>query len=112
MGIILKARTVLEKKVLLQLCYSFVTPYLIYCLKIWGNAYDIHIQPLITTQKRLLELLIFRHTALIHILFKHLNVLPFKKLLFLWIGLQLFKNEYDQLPAALNMFFLLKYICA
>ena len=58
MGIILKARKVLKKKVLLQLYHSFVTPYLIYCLKIWGNASDIHLQPLITTQK-MLELLLF-----------------------------------------------------
>ena len=48
MGIILKARKVLKKKVLLQLYHSIVTPYLIYCLEIWGNAYDIHPQPLIT----------------------------------------------------------------
>ena len=34
MGIILKARKVLKKKVLLQLYHSFVTPYLIYCLEI------------------------------------------------------------------------------
>ena len=51
-GIILKARKVLKKKVLLQLYHSFVTPYLIYCLEIWGNASDIHLQPLITTQKK------------------------------------------------------------
>ena len=31
MGIILKARKVLKKKVLLQLYHSSVTPYLIYC---------------------------------------------------------------------------------
>ena len=52
MGIILKARKVLKKKVLLQLYHSFVTPYLIYCLEIWGNASDIHIQPLITTTQK------------------------------------------------------------
>ena len=47
MGIILNARKVLKKKVLLQLYHSFVTPYLIY----WRNASDIHLQP----QKKLLE---------------------------------------------------------
>ena len=51
MGIILKARKVLKKKVLFQLYHSFVTPYLIYCLEIWGNSSDIHLQPLITTSK-------------------------------------------------------------
>ena len=34
MGIILKARKVMKKKVLLQLYYSCVTPYLIHCLEI------------------------------------------------------------------------------
>ena len=42
MGIILKARKVLKRKVLLQLYHSFVIPYLIYCVEIWGNASDIH----------------------------------------------------------------------
>ena len=69
MGSILKARKVLKKKVLLQLYHSFVTPYLIYCLEIWGNASDIHLQPLITTQKKMLELFLFRHTALIQIFY-------------------------------------------
>ena len=74
MGIILKARKVLKKKVLLQLYHSFVTPYLIYCLEIWGNASDIHLQPLITTQKKLLELLLFRHTALIQIFYLNISM--------------------------------------
>ena len=51
MGIILKARKVLKKKVLLQLYHSCVTPYLIYCLEIWGNESEKHLQPLITTPK-------------------------------------------------------------
>ena len=46
-----------------------------------------------------------------NILFKHLNVLPFKKLLFLRIGLQMFKYEYGQLPDALNMFLLRIDLC-
>ena len=84
MGIILKARKVLKKKVLLQLYYSFVTPYLIYCLEIWGNASDIHLQPLITTQKKLLELLLFSsYCSHTNILFKDHNVLSFKSYFFL-----------------------------
>ena len=106
MGIILKARKVLKKKVLLQLYHSFVTPYLIYCLEIWGNASDIHLQPLITTHKKIGRIITFSsYCSHTNILFKHLNVLPFKKILFLRIGLQMFKYEYGQLPDALNMFF-------
>ena len=61
--------------------------------------------------KKLLELLLFRHTALIQIFYLHLNVPPFKKLLFLGIGLQMFKYEYGQLPDALNMFFVRIDLC-
>ena len=86
-----------------------MTPYLIYCLEIWGNASDIHLRPLITTPKKLLELLLFRHTALIQIFYLNISMsFPSKKLLFLRIGLQMFKYEYGQLPDALNMFFLLR----
>ena len=90
MGIILKARKVLKKKVLLQLYHSCVTPYLIYCLEIGGNASDIHLQPLITTQKKNVRIITFSsYCSHTNILFKHPNVLPFKKLLFLRIGLQM-----------------------
>ena len=53
MGSILKARKVLKRKVLLQLYHSFVIPYLIYCVEIWGNASDIYLHQLITTQKKI-----------------------------------------------------------
>ena len=79
MGIILKARNVLKNMVLLQIYHSFVTPYLIYCLEIWGNASDIHQQPHITTQI-FLELLLFRHTALIQIFYLNISMsFPSKK---------------------------------
>ena len=43
--------------------------------------------------------------CLISLIIIYLNVLPFKKLPFLRIGLQMFKYEYGQLPDALNIFF-------
>ena len=46
-----------------------------------------------------------------NILFKHLNVLPVKKLRFLRIGLQRFKYEYYQLPDALNIVLLRIDLC-
>ena len=80
MGIILKARKVLKKKVSLQLYHSFVTPYLIYCLEIWGNASDIHLQPLITTHTKIVRIITFSsYCSHTNSLFKHLNVIPFKK---------------------------------
>ena len=82
-----------------------MTPYLVYCLKIWENASDINLQPLITTHKQFLKLLLFRHTALIHTFYLIISMsFPSKKLLFLRIGLKC-KYEYGQLPYAINMFF-------
>ena len=37
-GVIIKARKVLEKESLISLYYSFIYPYLIYCNQIWGSA--------------------------------------------------------------------------
>ena len=65
MGIILKNRKVLKRKVLLQLYHSFVIPYLIYCVEIWGNASDIHLhQPYYNTEKNCSKLLHSPHILL------------------------------------------------
>ena len=45
LDIIFKARAVLDQQCLLTLYNSFVYPYLIYCIKIWGTASQIHLQP-------------------------------------------------------------------
>ena len=52
-GIILRARKFFNKSALLKLYNFFALPYLIYCVKIWGNAFEIHILPIITLKKKL-----------------------------------------------------------
>ena len=52
LGIIIKARKNLNRKVLVNLYNTFVFPYLIYCIEIWGNACDTHLDPLIKLQKK------------------------------------------------------------
>ena len=46
-GIILKTRNFLNKNTLRNLYYTFIYPYLIYCIEIWGNTNAIHLDPLI-----------------------------------------------------------------
>ena len=41
LGIIFKARTDLDQHFLRTLCNSFVYPYLIYCIEIWGHSMSI-----------------------------------------------------------------------
>ena len=56
-GILCKARKVLNISTLVTLYNSFVYPYLTYGVEVWGNAYDIHIESLITLQKRIIRII-------------------------------------------------------
>ena len=57
--------------------------------------------------KKMVNIIIFSsYCSHTNILFKHLNIFPFKNLLYLRIGLQIFRYKYGQLPDALNMFLL------
>ena len=42
-GIIIKARKYLNRKSLLDLYHAFVYPYLTYCIEVWGNMSNVHI---------------------------------------------------------------------
>ena len=106
MGILLKARKVLKIKALLQLYNSFVFPYLIYCSEVWGNASDIHLQPLIILQKKFIIIISFsRYNAPSKLLFQQYNILPLKKLVFQRLGLQLYKYEFGIIPIPLRSSF-------
>ena len=51
-GIILKARKLFDQETLLTLYYTFVYPYLNYCIHVWGKAYNVHIHDLIVLQNK------------------------------------------------------------
>ena len=79
-GIIHKTRSFLNKHTLRNLYFTFIYPYLIYCVEIWGNTNDIHLKPIVKMQKKSLRAITFSHyldsTAP---LFKSQNILNFKK---------------------------------
>ena len=45
-GVIIKARKVFDKTTLLSIYNSLILPYIAYCIHIWGNAYQTHLQKL------------------------------------------------------------------
>ena len=49
-GILYRARQFLDKKCLYNLYYSYVYPYLIYCIEVWGSACQTHLHPLFLAQ--------------------------------------------------------------
>ena len=58
-GLFYKMRQYLERKALINLYYTLVFPYLIYCNEVWGNASAVHLEPIITIQKRAIRTITF-----------------------------------------------------
>ena len=60
-GILIKIRPYLDKVTLRNLYFTFVYPYLIYCVEVWGNACDTHLEPIIKIQKKCVRVITFSH---------------------------------------------------
>ena len=106
-GIINKVRNFVDKQTLRNLYFTFVYPYLIYCIEIWGNTNDTHLNPIILVQKKCIRAITFSHylesTAP---LFKKLNILNFKNLVTQRISLLMFKHHLGILPHPINTLFM------
>ena len=62
--ILIKARNYLIIIILVNLYYTFVYPYLIYCVEIWGHACNIYLDPLVELQKIILRIMKFSDLTL------------------------------------------------
>ena len=60
-GIIFKIRNFLDKHILRNMYFTFIYPYLIYCVEIWGNTNETHLKTLIQIQKRSIRTITFSH---------------------------------------------------
>ena len=79
--------------------HSFVFPYLIYCIEIWGNASAIHLEPLIKIQKKGIWAITFSDfSAPSEPLFQRTNILNFDKLVFQRSCLMMFKHHIGVFP--------------
>ena len=75
-GIIHKTRNFLNDKTLRNLYFTFIYPYLIYCIEIWGNKSEIHLNPIVKIQKKSIRTITFSHyQAHTARLYKKLNIL-------------------------------------
>jgi len=102
-GIIYKARRVLSKKSLVNLYHSYIFPYLIYCIEVWGCAAKTHLHPLFLTQKKIVRLITFSpYLAHTEPIFHNLLILPLDKLIFHRIGILMYKLSNGMLPEVLN----------
>ena len=102
-GIMLKARNYLKRNALVNLYYSFIYPYLIYCIEAWGNAINCYLKQLYLIQKKVIRMIAFANynTPSIDI-FKNLIILPLYKLVVDRIGIMMLKYANNLLPPALH----------
>ena len=105
-GILCKVQHYLDQQTLHNLYYTFVYPYLIYGVEIWGNACNSYIDPLIKLQKKCLRIITFsNYLAHTEPLFQKLEILSYKKLVIHRIAMLMYKNSKEIVPIAIHMLF-------
>ena len=107
-GIIHKTRNFLDRNTLRNLYFTFIYPYLIYCIEIWGNSNDSHLNPIIKIQKKGIRAISFAHYLdPTSPLFRRLNILNLKKIVIQRIDLLMYKYTKGILPHPINNLFAL-----
>ena len=81
-SILYKIQRFLDMKTLIQMYHSFVFPYLIYCVEIWGHASAIQLDPLKKFKRKVFQQQLSEFSALSEPLFQRSNILNFDKLIF------------------------------
>ena len=106
-GVICKARKVLNSKILRNLYYTFIYPHLVYCNIVWGLACPTHLKRLLLKQKRAIRIIcgVPRDTASAP-LFKKLNILNIYDLNKLRLAIFSYKIYNSMLPAVMNSHFM------
>jgi hypothetical protein len=94
------------KKYLIQLYYSFIFPYLIYCNVIWGNAAATTIWPIFRLQKIALRLITNTkrgHSTKIHSI--NLRLLRVPEIYTYSVTIFMYKYTHQMMPINLNSLF-------
>ena len=105
-GILSRARQLLNKQTLRQLYYSFLYPYLSYCNIIWGNASDNILCPIFRTQKRairIIENIKRRNTT--KLAFQSLKLLRLPEIYTFSVLLFVYKFKNGLLPHTFDSFY-------
>ena len=105
-GIISRARILLNRSCLKTLYYSFIYPYLTYCIEIWGFTCKTYLEPLIVLQKKVIRKISYEkynaHTAP---LFQDHAILSLPKLILFRLCVFMYKYENKFLPNIFDYMF-------
>ena len=105
-GIINKAKKVLNSNCLMDLYYSFIYPYLCYGIEVWGNACNIHLLPLLKLQKKIVRMITnSKYLAPSNPLFERLHILKVAKIYVVQTQMYMHKFLLNKLPSLFNHMF-------
>jgi len=100
LGIINKTKRLFNQKTLITLYYSFIYPYLTYCIEIWGSAANTHLFPLLKLQKKFVRIATnSNYLAHTENLFSQLSILPLAKLYVYNVLVFMYKIDHRLLPS-------------
>ena len=105
-GLIRKSRHILKKDSLITLYYTFLYPYMTYCIQVWGGTYTNSLLPVIKTQKTAIRNIfgLSKYTESTP-LFKDLNLLKFHEVYCYVLNIFMFKHLTGKLPNVFQNFF-------
>ena len=104
-GVITRARKLLDQKTMTNLYYTFIYPYLNYCCSVWGLAPIKYISKLHILQKRILRIICGKPRLFPSLdLFKSLEILPIFELNKLKLSTFCFKHMSQMLPSIFDEF--------
>ena len=86
--------------------YSFIFPYLSYCIEVWGNASTCFTDTVLKLQKRAVRILISaNYKAHTEPIFSEIKIMSLPKLFQYSIMLFMYKFTYKMLPSLFDSFF-------
>ena len=105
-GIIIKARKLLNQETLVTLYYSFIYPYMQYCNHVWGNTCITYLKKIHVLQKRIVRVLAgVKPREHSEPLFKKLNLLSIFQINVYAIGKFMYQVFHcETLPIFISMF--------
>ena len=105
-GIISKARKLLNPKALRTLYYSFVYPYLDYCIEVWGSASKKHIDTIFRMQKKAIRIITMSaYKANTLPLFKKYKLLTLQEIHIYKVALFMYKVHHKIAPENFHEYF-------
>ena len=107
-GILSRARKFLNKTTLMQLYFSFLYPYLTYCIIIWGRATENALLPIFKTQKRAIRIIDnIRYRDSTKESFHKLKILRLPELYKFTVLLFVYKYKNNLLPGIFDSFYVM-----